>query len=121
MLWEGFGRISRTALINIGMDLTYAFTKFLYGNETVDEVMDIIEYAPHTNPDWDPFSVVYKVSFPLSEASCQRRKDCAYILLFKIIDSRRKHEYGFEGLCRACRDLIASDSAWNVVMRFSDF
>lgn len=50
--------------MNIGMDLTYAFTKFLYGNETVDEVMGIIEYAPHTNPDWDPFSVVYKVSFP---------------------------------------------------------
>jgi hypothetical protein len=34
----------------IGMDMTYAFTKFLYGNETVDQVMGIIEYAPHTNP-----------------------------------------------------------------------
>ncbi|KAF4625032.1 hypothetical protein G7Y89_g13137 [Cudoniella acicularis] len=44
-----------------GMDLTYAFMKFLYGNETVDKVMGIIEYAPHTNPDWDPFSVMYKV------------------------------------------------------------
>jgi hypothetical protein len=34
----------------IGMDMTYAFTNFLYGNETADQVMGIIEYAPYTNP-----------------------------------------------------------------------
>jgi hypothetical protein len=37
---------------------------------------------------------------------------------FKIIGSRREHEYGFEGLCGAGRDLISSDSAWKVVVRF---
>jgi hypothetical protein len=51
VLWGGIGGIFRKALMNIGMDFTYAFTKFLYGNETVDELMGIIEYAPHTNPD----------------------------------------------------------------------
>jgi hypothetical protein len=81
-LWGGVGGKSKTALTSIGMDLTYAFTKFLYGNETVDEVMDIIEYAPHTNPDWDPFSVVYKVSLPLSEVNYHKKKDCAHIFLF---------------------------------------
>lgn len=34
----------------IGMDMTYAFTNFLYGNETADQVTGIIEYAPYTNP-----------------------------------------------------------------------
>jgi hypothetical protein len=44
------------------MDMVYAFSKHLTGDEAmVDKVMNIIEYAPHTDPHWDPFSVVWNV------------------------------------------------------------
>lgn len=42
--------------------MIYAFAKHLYGGEVVDTLFNAIEYAPHTNPDWDPFSVVHDVS-----------------------------------------------------------
>jgi hypothetical protein len=45
----------------IGLDMTYAFVKHLYGDELVNTWMNNIEYAPHTDPDWDPFSVVHDV------------------------------------------------------------
>jgi hypothetical protein len=45
------------------MDMTYAFLRHIYGehDENLTDVMNGIEYAPHTNPDWDPFAVVHKV------------------------------------------------------------
>jgi len=46
--------------------MTYAFLKFVYGTDEIDRIMNIIEYAPHTDPHWDPFSVVYNVSNALS-------------------------------------------------------
>lgn len=49
--------------------MTYAFLKSVYGTDDLDSVMNGIEYAPHTNPDWDPFSVVHDVSTLLSRAS----------------------------------------------------
>ncbi len=41
----------------------YAFLKHLYGeNDSVlVSTMNGIEYAPHTDPNWDPFSIVYNV------------------------------------------------------------
>lgn len=51
-----------SVLTGVGLDMTYAFMKSLYGDEVVDAVMNSIEYAPHTNPHWDPFSVVHNVS-----------------------------------------------------------
>jgi hypothetical protein len=47
--------------------MTYAFLKAVYGTDDLDDVMNGIEYAPHTNPDWDPFSVVHNVSTLLCE------------------------------------------------------
>lgn len=47
--------------------MTYAFLKSVYGTDDLDAVMNGIEYAPHTNPDWDPFSVVHNVRALLSE------------------------------------------------------
>ncbi len=46
--------------------MTYAFLKSVYGTDDLDPIMNIIEYAPHTNPHWDPFSVVHNVSTFLS-------------------------------------------------------
>jgi hypothetical protein len=58
----------------VGMDMTYALLKHLYGSSITDKMMNNIEYAPHTDPEWDPFSVVHNV--------CHSLKFCvAYILL----------------------------------------
>jgi phosphoribulokinase len=48
------------------MDMAYAFLQHLYGNKDqgLADLMNLIEYAPHTNPHWDPFSVVHKVGHP---------------------------------------------------------
>jgi hypothetical protein len=45
------------------MDMAYAFMAHLYGKEDqgLIDTMNGIEYAPHTDPTWDPFSVVQKV------------------------------------------------------------
>jgi hypothetical protein len=44
--------------------------------------MGIIEYAPHTNPDWDPFSVVYKVSnFLLILFTLVEKRLCLHIII----------------------------------------
>lgn len=43
--------------------MAYAFLAHLYGSddEALIRTMNGIEYAPHENPHWDPFSVVHKV------------------------------------------------------------
>jgi len=48
------------------MDMVYAFLKHYYGKDDDDlsTVMNNIEYAPHTDPHWDPFSVVHKACHP---------------------------------------------------------
>lgn len=49
--------------IVIGIDMMYAFLKHLYGEDDPNLVatMNAIEYAPHTNPNWDPFSIIHNV------------------------------------------------------------
>ena len=54
----------------LGIDMMYAFLKHLYGetDPMLIATMNGIEYAPHTDPDWDPFSIVHNVRtsrFPL--------------------------------------------------------
>jgi hypothetical protein len=43
--------------------MTYAFLRHYYGEEdtSVDAMINGAEYAPHTDPHWDPFSIVHKV------------------------------------------------------------
>jgi hypothetical protein len=45
------------------MDMAYAFLRHLYGkdDQALTNSMTGIEYAPHTDPHWDPFSIVQKV------------------------------------------------------------
>jgi len=61
--WVNDGKIWTSSGVSAGMDMMYAFLKHIYGDEEwVDFVMNLIEYVPHTDPHWDPFSVVWKVS-----------------------------------------------------------
>lgn len=61
--WVADGKIWTSSGVSAGMDMMYAFLKHFYGDddEVLARVMNGIEYAPHTNADWDPFSVVFKV------------------------------------------------------------
>ncbi|RVD89419.1 uncharacterized protein DFL_000429 [Arthrobotrys flagrans] len=60
--WTQDGKIWTSSGVAAGMDMTYAFLSKVYGRQGVlDNVMNAIEYAPHTDPHWDPFSVVWEV------------------------------------------------------------
>ncbi|KAH6649471.1 class I glutamine amidotransferase-like protein [Chaetomium tenue] len=64
--WTEDGKIwtsSGVASDAVGMDMMYAFLKHLYGEDDPNLVatMNAIEYAPHTDPHWDPFSIVHNV------------------------------------------------------------
>ncbi|RYP72816.1 hypothetical protein DL771_004000 [Monosporascus sp. 5C6A] len=62
--WVQDGKVWTSSGVSAGLDMTYAFLKHFYGedDEGLMMMMNTMEYAPHTNPDWDPFSVVHKVS-----------------------------------------------------------
>ena len=52
--------------------MMYAFLRHLYGEDDPNLVatMNTMEYAPHTDPNWDPFSIVHNVrKFPIFPAS----------------------------------------------------
>jgi transcriptional regulator GlxA family with amidase domain len=75
--WVQDGNTWTSSGVAAGMDMMYAFLSYLYGGtsegkKTVDQVMNIIEYAPHTDPHWDPFSVVYNVSIARVKLKIER-------------------------------------------------
>ncbi|KAK0702235.1 class I glutamine amidotransferase-like protein, partial [Lasiosphaeris hirsuta] len=61
--WVEDGKVWSSSGVSSGLDMTYAFLRHLYGSddEGLTTLMSTIEYAPHTNPHWDPFAVVNKV------------------------------------------------------------
>ncbi|KAK6519121.1 hypothetical protein TWF281_003810 [Arthrobotrys megalospora] len=59
--WTQDGKIWTSSGVAAGMDMTYAFLSHVYGTEQLNSIMNAIEYAPHTDPSWDPFSVVWNV------------------------------------------------------------
>ncbi|RYO78303.1 hypothetical protein DL766_009008 [Monosporascus sp. MC13-8B] len=62
--WVQDGKVWTSSGVSAGLDMTYAFLRHFYGEDdsALETMMNGIEYAPHTDPDWDPFSVVHKVS-----------------------------------------------------------
>jgi hypothetical protein len=63
--WVEDGKVWTSSGVASGMDMAYAFLKHLYGEENLDVSMNLIEFAPHLDPHWDPFSVLHKVSLLL--------------------------------------------------------
>lgn len=47
-----------------GIDMMYAFLAHYYSDDKagVQNMINGVEYAPHTDPHWDPFSIVHNVS-----------------------------------------------------------
>ncbi|KAK4215805.1 dj-1 family protein [Rhypophila decipiens] len=61
--WVVDGKIWTSSGVAAGMDMVYAFLSHLYGEKdpVITKAMNGIEYSPHTDPHWDPYSVVHKV------------------------------------------------------------
>ncbi|KAF2787517.1 class I glutamine amidotransferase-like protein [Melanomma pulvis-pyrius CBS 109.77] len=59
--WVHDGKTWTSSGVSAGLDMMYAFLKFMYGTEKLDGTMNGIEYAPHQDPHWDPFAVVFSV------------------------------------------------------------
>jgi len=69
--------------------------KYVYGADDLDPVMNSIEYAPHTNPHWDPFSVVHNVSFLLLSR-------LVAIICLSFLGPWRRQEYVSDRLYGSC-------------------
>ncbi|KAK0708691.1 DJ-1/PfpI family protein [Lasiosphaeris hirsuta] len=59
--WTEDGNIWTSSGVSAGIDMTYAFFRALLGAAVVDPVINAMEYTPHTDRHWDPFSVVHHV------------------------------------------------------------
>ncbi|KAK4157766.1 class I glutamine amidotransferase-like protein [Chaetomidium leptoderma] len=61
--WVVDGNIWTSSGVAAGMDMVYAFLSHYYSNDmaAVNEMINLIEYAPHEDPHWDPFAIVHKV------------------------------------------------------------
>ncbi|KAJ1913283.1 hypothetical protein H4219_005276 [Mycoemilia scoparia] len=51
-------KILTSSGVSAGMDMTYFLIKSLYGEAVADKCAHILEYAPHKDADWDPFSQI---------------------------------------------------------------
>lgn len=61
--WVHDGKFWTSSGMASAMDMTYAWLSYIYGPDSVvDERTNGIEYAPHTDPNWDPYAVVFNVS-----------------------------------------------------------
>ncbi|KAK3365120.1 class I glutamine amidotransferase-like protein [Lasiosphaeria ovina] len=61
--WVVDGNIWTSSGVSAGIDMAYAFMSHVYGadDQALIDTMNGIEYAPHLDAHWDPFSVVHKV------------------------------------------------------------
>ncbi|KAH8676432.1 class I glutamine amidotransferase-like protein [Tricladium varicosporioides] len=71
--WVQDGNIWTSSGVAAGIDMMWAFLRHLYG-PILDKLVNSIEYAPHRDPDWDPFSVVFNV--PGASQNQTLSKDC---------------------------------------------
>lgn len=59
--WVVDGNIWTSSGVAAGMDMTFDFVSKVFSAERAKEIANVMEYEPHTNPDWDPFCDVWKV------------------------------------------------------------
>ncbi|KAK3986416.1 DJ-1/PfpI family protein [Cladorrhinum sp. PSN332] len=59
--WTEDGNIWTSSGVSAGIDMTYAFFRKFLGPVAVDRVINAMEYTPHVDEHWDPYSVVHKV------------------------------------------------------------
>ncbi len=59
--WVVDGNIWSSSGVAAGMDMTYAFISTTVSPDIAKQLADIMEYEPHTNAEWDPFSEIWHV------------------------------------------------------------
>lgn len=60
--WVEDGNIWTTSGTASGLDATYALFSRLYGAQPLNYLLNVIEYAPHLDPSWDPYATAFNVS-----------------------------------------------------------
>jgi transcriptional regulator GlxA family with amidase domain len=59
--WVVDGNIWSSSGVAAGMDMTYAFISTIFSPDLASQIANVMEYEPHTNPEWDPFSDIWHV------------------------------------------------------------
>lgn len=54
--WVDDGTVVTSSGVSAGIDMTLAVIARLYGKDIADQLAKIIEYEPHSDPNWDPFA-----------------------------------------------------------------
>ncbi|UJR23017.1 hypothetical protein I4U23_026043 [Adineta vaga] len=60
--WVVDGNIWSSSGVAAGMDMTYAFISTVLSPDIATELANTMEYEPHTDSEWDPFSDIWKAS-----------------------------------------------------------
>ncbi len=60
--WVVDGNIWSSSGVAAGMDMTYAFISTVFSPDIAKQLANVMEYEPHINPEWDPFSEIWHVS-----------------------------------------------------------
>ncbi|KAK3369735.1 class I glutamine amidotransferase-like protein [Lasiosphaeria ovina] len=60
--WTEDGNVWTSSGVSAGIDMTYAFVRALLGDAVAKATINGIEYTPHVDREWDPYSVVFNVS-----------------------------------------------------------
>ena len=59
--WVVDGNIWSSSGVAAGMDMTYAFISHTVSPDVAKRLANVMEYEPHTDPEWDPFSAIWNV------------------------------------------------------------
>ena len=60
--WVVDGNIWSSSGVAAGMDMTYAFIASEFSPDIAKQLANTMEYEPHTDPNWDPFSDLWQTS-----------------------------------------------------------
>lgn len=61
--WVTDGKIWTSSGMAASLDMIYAWLAQHYGNRgALDYMTDVLEYAPHKNPEWDPYALSHNVT-----------------------------------------------------------
>lgn len=60
--WVVDGNIWSSSGVAAGMDMTYAFIASEFSPALAQQIAQGLEYEPHTDPHWDPFSARWNVT-----------------------------------------------------------
>ncbi|KAG6902350.1 hypothetical protein C0995_001147 [Termitomyces sp. Mi166 len=57
--WVVDGNVWTSSGVSAGLDLTFAWIGEVFGEETANELAEVLEYERHADPSWDPYAELY--------------------------------------------------------------